>query len=74
VGHDNEEYPATGVQCLRCGVELRELGPAEFRIGGTRGGWKLLLGEWAELGEDMVTIDLLAGPECRHIELRLPEA
>ena len=74
MGDDNEESPAAGVQCLRCGVELRELGPAEFRIGGTRGGWKLLFGEWAELGEDMVTIDLLACPKCRHIEMRLPEA
>jgi hypothetical protein len=52
---------------------LRELGPAEFRSGGTRGGWKLLFGEWAELGEEMVTIDLLACPNCRHIEMRLTE-
>ena len=73
MGDDNQEYPGAGVQCLRCGVELRELGPAEFRIGGTRGAWKLLFGEWAELGEDMVSIDLLACPKCRHIEMRLPE-
>jgi hypothetical protein len=73
VGDDHEEYPAAGVECLRCGVELRDLGPAEFRIGGTRGGWKLFFGEWAELGEDMVTLDLLACPKCRHIEMRLPE-
>ena len=74
MGDDNEGYPAAGIDCLRCGVELRELGPAEIRIGGTRGGWKLLFGEWAELGEDMVTLDFLACPKCRHIELRLPEA
>ena len=71
---DNEDYPAAGIDCLRCGVELRDLGAAEFRIGGTKGGWKLFFGEWAELGEDMVAIDLLACPKCRHIEMRLPEA
>jgi hypothetical protein len=73
VGDDHEDYPAAGVECLRCGVELRDLGTAEFRIGGTRGGWKLFFGEWAELGEDMVTLDLLACPKCRHIEMRLPK-
>ena len=70
----DEKYPETGVRCLRCDVELRDLGPAEFRVGGTSGGWKLFFGEWAELGEDMVTLDLLACPTCRHVELRLPEA
>ena len=74
MGDDNEEYPAAGIECLRCAAGLRDLGPAEFRVGGTRGGWKLLFGEWAELGEDMVTIDLLACPKCRHIEMRLPES
>ena len=70
----DEKYPETSVRCLRCDVELRDLGPAEFRVGGTSGGWKLFFGEWAELGEDMVALDLLACPRCRHVELRLPEA
>jgi hypothetical protein len=70
----DEKYPETGVRCLRCDVELRDLGPAEFRVGGTSGGWKLFFGEWAELGEDTVMLDLLACPKCRHVELRLPEA
>ena len=70
----DEKYPETSVRCLRCDVELQDLGPAEFRVGGTSGGWKLFFGEWAELGEDMVTLDLLACPRCRHVELRLPEA
>ena len=70
-----QRYPETSVRCLRCDVELRDLGPAEFPRGRqTSGGWKLFFGEWAELGEDMVTLDLLACPKCRHVELRLPEA
>jgi hypothetical protein len=64
-------YPDAGDECVRCGLPLRELGPAGFRIGGTRGGPKLLFGRWAELGEDMVSLEVLACPKCRHVELRL---
>jgi hypothetical protein len=71
VGKD-EDYPPAGVKCLRCGADLYELGPAEFRVGGTSGGWKLFFGEWAELGEDMISFELLGCTECRHVELRLP--
>jgi DNA-directed RNA polymerase subunit RPC12/RpoP len=68
----DEKYPETGIRCTRCDVELRDLGSAEFRIGGTKGGSKLLFGRWAELGEDMVELELLACPTCRHVESRLP--
>jgi len=44
----------------------------EFRTGGTGGGWKLLFGELAELGEGTIPLELLACRRCRHIELRLP--
>ncbi len=67
-----KDFPPAGVQCLRCGADLYELGAADIRVGGTSGGWKLLFGEWAELGEDMVSLELLGCRECRHIELRLP--
>ena len=67
-----QEFEPAGVQCLRCGAELYGLGAAEFRVGGTSGGWKLLFGEWAELGEEMIALELLGCRECRHIELRLP--
>jgi DNA-directed RNA polymerase subunit RPC12/RpoP len=69
----DEKYPGTGIRCLRCEIELRDLGSAEFRIGGTKGGWKLFFGEWAELGEDMVELEMLACPTCRYVELRLPK-
>ena len=67
-----QEYPTAGVRCLRCGEDLYELGSADFRTGGTGGGWKLLFGEWAELGEEMVTFEVLGCRACRHVELRLP--
>ncbi len=47
-------------------------GVEEFRTGGTSGGWKLLFGELAELGEGMVAFELLACHECGHVEFRLP--
>lgn len=58
--------------CLRCGTDMRTMGIEEFRIGGTSGGWKLLFGEWAELGEQMIKFEMLACPSCRHVEFRVP--
>ena len=58
--------------CLRCGGPLDSIGVEKFRTGGTTGGWKLLIGEWGELGEDMIPLELLACRRCRHVEFRLP--
>lgn len=58
--------------CVRCDVRLESYGVEHFRIGGTTGGWKMLFGEWAELGEDMLPLELAACPQCRRIELRFP--
>lgn len=63
---------ATEDACLRCGGTLHSMGVEEFRIGGTSGGWKLLFGEWAELGEGMLKHEVLACGQCRRIELRVP--
>ena len=63
----------SGSACLRCGSELGSMGVEEFRVGGTSGGWKLLFGEWAELGEDKLKFEIWACPSCRKVELRVPE-
>ena len=60
--------------CLRCGAPLETLGVEDFRVGGTTGGWKLLFGEWAELGEGMLKLEVRACRACRHIDLRVPVA
>ena len=60
--------------CLRCGASLSSLGIEEFRVGGTTGGWKLLFGEWAELGEGMLKLEVRACTVCRTIDLRVPDA
>ena len=58
----SEEPTKTSETCLRCQQPLWTFGVQKFRIGGTTGGWKMLVGEWAELGEDMVPLEMLA---CR---------
>ena len=65
--------PADPNACLRCGTALQSIGTEDFRVGGTSGGWKLLFGEWAEVGEDMLTLEVLACPNCRKVELRVPQ-
>ena len=70
----SDQPTPTGEMCLRCGKELQSLGVVELRTGGTTGGWKLLFGEWAELGEDMLKVELQACPACRRLELKLPES
>jgi hypothetical protein len=71
----NEFEPARRARpdaCLRCGAELGSLGVEEFRVGGTSGGWKLLFGELAELGEGMLKLEVRACPSCGQVELRVP--
>ena len=60
--------------CLRCGGPLESMGREQFRVGGTSGGWKLLFGEWAELGEGMIELDIWACGRCHKVELRVPPA
>jgi hypothetical protein len=58
--------------CLRCGAQLQSLGVEQFRVGGTSGGWNLLIGEWADVGEGLLPLELLACTQCRKAELRVP--
>jgi hypothetical protein len=50
------------------------MGVEEFRVGGTTGGWKLLFGEWAELGEDKLQLEVFACGTCRKVEFRVPQS
>ena len=58
--------------CLRCGEAVAPIGVERFRVGGTSGGWKMLFGELAELGEGMIDFEIFACPRCRKVELRVP--
>ena len=59
-------------ECLRCGRTIESLGIHEFRTGGSTGAAHLLLGQWAELGEDKVRLEILSCRACRHLEVRAP--
>ena len=59
--------------CLRCGWPIQSMGIDEFRVGGTTGGWKLLFGEWAELGEGLLRLEVFACGTCHKVELRVPQ-
>lgn len=58
--------------CLRCRGQIQSMGIEEFRVGGTAGGWKLLFGELAELGEGKLSLEVLACATCGKVELRVP--
>ena len=58
--------------CLRCGAQLKSIGVEQFRVGGSSGGWKMVFGEWAELGEELLSLEVLACPQCRKVEMRVP--
>ncbi|HKW70099.1 MAG TPA: hypothetical protein VJP81_05900 [Candidatus Dormibacteraeota bacterium] len=58
--------------CLRCGSQLQSIGVEQFRVGGSSGGWKLLMGEWSELGEGLMSLEVLACGNCRKVEIRMP--
>jgi hypothetical protein len=64
--------PRNGNVCLACGTPLNSMGVEQFRIGGTSGGIKLLLGEWAKLGERMLPLEMRLCPAFRRVEFHLP--
>lgn len=69
---DRPQEPVDYGRCLRCGQMLQAAGIESFRVGGNSGGWKLLFGELAELGEGMMEFEVFACPNCRKVELRVP--
>jgi hypothetical protein len=70
---DHASEPGTIDTCLRCGSPIKSIGIREFRTGGSSGAAKLIIGEWAELGEEKLRIEVLVCETCRHLELRAPE-
>ena len=56
-------------KCYSCGIEMVFTQRVPFRIRGTPGVWKLIFGEWAELGEEMLSFDVYLCPKCGRIKL-----
>ena len=66
------------IECVRCRTEMKSLGQIPIRVGGTSGGWHLLLGEWADMTEGVLPLDVYRCDTCTRVEffdldLSLPE-
>lgn len=55
--------------CPFCATQMRDAGELELRHGGNSGGWKLLFGDLAELGEGMLRVSTRACPACGFLAL-----
>jgi hypothetical protein len=67
-----ENLPSSYGECLRCGTELSPVGMEKFRVGGTSGGWQMVFGGLAEIGEGTMDFEVFACPACRKVEFRVP--
>jgi hypothetical protein len=61
---NNQTFPP----CPVCRTPLRPLGQIPVRTGGTSGGWHLLFGEWADVGEGVMPLDVYRCPQCSRLE------
>ena len=69
---EEPRLPLDPSHCLRCESPIQSMGVERLRVGGTTGGWKLLFGEWAEVGEGMLDLEAFACATCGHVEFRVP--
>lgn len=60
-------------KCIKCRIALDCLGEKEFRTGGKTGGWHLLLGDFAQMQERIMKLEVWICPNCRRIEFFLPD-
>jgi len=55
--------------CFVCNNPMMPLGAIPVRVGGTSGGWHLLIGEWADVGEKTLSIDMYRCNQCRRVDM-----
>ncbi len=55
------------LKCPTCDRIMDAYYGVPFRVGGTGPGMRLLIGAWAELGEEPVPIDTYVCPQCGRI-------
>jgi hypothetical protein len=71
--HDSTGAEPARDACLRCGTTMQVVGVEELRTGGNTGVTMFFLGEWGELGEGKLELEMSVCPACRHVEFRAPE-
>ncbi len=48
---------------------LADVKDVPFRIAGSSGGWHLMFGQWAELGEELLSFNLYICHQCGRVQL-----
>jgi len=56
------------LKCATCDKVIDAYYGVPFRVGGAGPGMRLLIGAWAELGEEPIPIDTYVCPQCGRIE------
>ena len=56
------------MKCPACKTEMESLGQLPIRVGGTTGGWHLLLGNWADMRESILPLDVYRCGTCKRVE------
>jgi len=56
------------MKCPACKSEMDSLGQLPIRVGGTTGVRHLLLGNWADLKEGLLPLDVYRCGTCKRVE------
>ena len=56
------------MKCPACKSEMESLGQLPIRVGGTTGGWHLVLGNWADMRESILPLDVYRCGTCTRVE------
>ena len=56
------------MKCPACKSEMDSQGQLPIRVGGTTGGWHLLLGNFADMRESILPLDVYRCATCKRVE------
>jgi len=65
----NQSQAVASVKCYSCDVDTEAVLDVPFRIGGSSGGWHLMFGQWAELGEELLSFNLYICHQCGRVQM-----
>lgn len=60
-------------KCYSCGIEMQFAQRIPFRVKGRPGLVKLVFGEWAAIGEELMSFDVYICPSCGEIRFSTDE-
>ena len=66
---ESTSQTSLAVKCQSCNTAMVDMGDIPFRTGGTSGAAHIFLGNWAELGEDVLHLDAFLCQNCGRVQL-----